>query len=110
MKSIQMISGAATLIVIAACASQNQGVRRLKPSSDSSSMRDTTESYGNQKTRMAPGSDTSRRARGVATNTNSPTSTNADTTAKTVPQGSANQIGTPAWWSTHITADGKTKP
>ena len=110
MKSIQMVSGVATLIVVVACASQNQGVRRLKPSSDSSSMRDTTGSYGNQRSRMAPGSDTSRRARGAATDTNSATSMNSNTTVKAVSQGNANQIGTPAWWSTHITADGKTKP
>ncbi len=110
MKSIQMVSGVATLIMVMACSSHNQGARRLNPSSDSTSMRDTSASYGNQSTRMATGTDTSRKASGATTNTNSATSVNADNTAKAAPQGSANQIGTPAWWSTHITADGKTKP
>lgn len=108
MKSIQMIWGAAALVV--ACGSHNQGVRRLKPFSDSSSVRDSTASYGNQRTRMAPGSDTSRTTSGAATNTNAATHAYSDSTAKAAPSGNANQIGTPAWWSTHITADGKTKP
>ncbi len=103
MTSTRIVSGAAVLVAALACGRPNHGTMagdesRIKASSDSSASRDTAARYGNQESRMGAPGDTNGKARGPAT------------TASTAGQGDANLIGSPAWWRTHITADGKMKP
>jgi hypothetical protein len=68
---------------------------RIKPSS-ANPARDTAAEYGNQRTRMGAPSDSSRRETSGATGT--------------AGQNDPNLIGSPAWWRTHLTADGKPRP
>ncbi len=103
MKSTRFVVGAVILFSAVACAHRNQGTAdggesRINASSDSMASRDTAGRYGNQQSRMAPSSDSSKMSQAPSK------------TATTAATGDPNQIGTPAWWSTHITADGKTKP
>lgn len=100
MKRFQMVSSTALVIVALACAHKQQEPgasdnSRIKPSS-ANPARDTAAEYGNQRTRMGSATDSSR--------TEMPGSTG------TAGQNDPNLIGSPAWWRTHLTADGKPRP
>jgi len=84
MRIIQIVSSATFVIGALACA-QNQ----KEPAE-----------YGNQDTRMGAPSDTSRRDVTSAV-------PSAASKAATAAQRDPNLIGSPAWWSTRATADGK---
>ena len=101
MRIIQIVSGAAVVIAATACAhSQKEPASdadsRIKPSSGMNPARDTASEYGNQRTRMGAPSDSSRIEQSSG--------------ASTAGQNDPNLIGSPAWWRTHATADGRPKP
>jgi len=107
MRTIQIVSGAAVVLAAIACAhSQNEPASsadsRIKPSTGTNPARDTASEYGNQGTRMGAPSDSSRtqQSSGAASTTDSATAAQND----------PNLIGSPAWWRTHLTADGRPKP
>jgi hypothetical protein len=107
MRIIQIVSGAAVVIAATACAhSQNEPANsadsRIKPSTGTNPARDTASEYGNQRTRMGAPSDSSR-------NQQTPASSSANDSG-TGAQNDPNLIGSPAWWRTHATADGRPKP
>jgi hypothetical protein len=123
-RSAQFLSGAALVLGAIACAHKQQTPgasdnSRIKPSSTTSA-RDTAAEYGNQRTRMGSPSDSSRRDSTMrrtseATSTTTPSSTTTQNTASGSTGGTAGQndpsiIGSPAWWRTHRTADGKPLP
>jgi len=108
----QIVSGAALALAALACAHKQQEPgasdnSRIKPSS-ANPARDTAAEYGNQRTRMGSPSDSSRREQPAST-TSSSTSTSSSATGTAV-QNDPNIIGSPAWWRTHLTADGKPRP
>jgi hypothetical protein len=70
---------------------------RIKPSSENPA-RDSASEYGNQRTRMGASSDSSRREQTTGSS------------AGMAGQNDPNLIGSPAWWRTHLTADGKPRP
>jgi hypothetical protein len=107
MRIIQIVSGAAVVIAATACAhSQKEPASdadsRIKPSSGTNPARDTASEYGNQRTRMGAPSDSSR-----IEQSSGASSRNGSATAA---QNDPNLIGSPAWWRTHATADGRPKP
>jgi hypothetical protein len=104
MRISRTISSAAVVIATVACAhSQKEPVAgtdsRIKPSTGTNPARDTASEYGNQRTRMGAPSDSSR-------NQQTPSAGGSATAAQNDP----NLIGSPAWWRTHLTADGRPKP
>lgn len=107
MRIIQIVSGTAVVLAAAACAHNQKepaasGDSRIKPSTGINPARDTASEYGNQATRMGAPSDSSRTQQ-----TPRATSTSDSATAA---QNDPNLIGSPAWWRTHLTADGRPKP
>jgi hypothetical protein len=107
MRIIQIFSGAAVVLAAMACAhSQKEpatsGDSRIKPSTGTNPARDTASEYGNQRTRMGAPSDSSRSQQAPGASSTSDSATAA--------QNDPNLIGSPAWWRTHLTADGKPKP
>ena len=107
MRIIQIVSGAAVVIAATACAHHqkepvNDANSRIKPSSGTNPARDTASEYGNQRTRMGAPSDSSR----IQQTSASPSANGSGTAAQNDP----NLIGSPAWWRTHATADGRPKP
>jgi hypothetical protein len=107
MRITRIVSSAAIVIATVACAhSQKEpaagGDSRIKPSTGTNPARDTASEYGNQRTRMGAPSDSSR-----SQQTSAASSTTGSATAA---QNDPNLIGSPAWWRTHLTADGKPKP
>jgi hypothetical protein len=86
MRIIQIVSGATFVIAVVACAHAPK-----EPAE-----------YGNQATRMGAPTDSSRRDQ-----TSAVASAPASGTAG---QSDPNLIGSPAWWRTHVTADGKLRP
>ncbi|HEY8795669.1 MAG TPA: hypothetical protein VIM15_12055 [Gemmatimonadaceae bacterium] len=112
MRITQIVSGTAVVIAALACAHKQQEPgasdnSRIKPSS-ANTARDTAAEYGNQGTRMGASSDSSRREQTRGT-TSAPDSTSGSATG-TAGQNDPNLIGSPAWWRTHLTADGKPRP
>lgn len=112
MKRFQIVSGTALAIAALACAHKQQEPgasdnSRIKPSS-ANTARDTAAEYGNQRTRMGSPSDSSRREQPTST-ASGPTSSSSSV-AGTAGQSDPNLIGSPAWWRTHLTADGKPRP
>lgn len=108
MRITQIVSGAAVVIAAFACSHNRQepaasGDTRIKPSSQNPA-RDSSSEYGNQGTRMGSPSDSSRSdQRPGATSA-------AGSESATAAQNDPNLIGSPAWWRTHLTADGKPRP
>jgi hypothetical protein len=107
MRIAQIVTGAAVVIAATACAhSQKEPAgseeSRIKPSSGTNPARDTASEYGNQRTRMGAPSDSSRIQQAPGASVPSGSATAA--------QNDPNLIGSPAWWRTHLTADGKPKP
>jgi hypothetical protein len=107
MRITQIVSSAVFVIAAAACSQNKQEPApspdsRIKPSSSTNPARDSASEYGNQGTRMGAPSDSSRREKAPAT-----TSGGASSTAG---QNDPNIIGSPAWWRTHLTADGRPRP
>jgi hypothetical protein len=96
MRVIQIVSGAAIAMAAVAC-THNQTASsdsRIKPSSTSPA-RDSASEYGNQGTRMGSPTDSSRRDQA------------GTSSSGMAAQSDASLIGSPAWWRTHVTADGK---
>ena len=107
MRMIQIVTGAAVVIAIVACAhSQKEpassGDSRIKPSTGTNPARDTASEYGNQRTRMGAPTDSSRNQQTSGESSAGGSATGA--------QNDPNLIGSPAWWRTHLTADGRPKP
>lgn len=106
MRIIQIVSGVAVVMAAMACAHTQKepasGDSRIKPTSSTNPARDTASEYGNQRTRMGAASDSSRNQQ-----TSASSSTSGSATAA---QNDPNLIGSPAWWRTHATADGRPKP
>lgn len=108
----QIVSSAVFVFAALACAHKQQEPgasdnSRIKPS-PANPARDTAAEYGNQRSRMGAPSDSSRREQPASTTSGS-TST-AGTVPGTAGQSDPNIIGSPAWWRTHLTADGKPRP
>jgi hypothetical protein len=105
MRITQIVSGTAVVIAALACAHKQQepgaSDSRIKPSS-ATTARDTAAEYGNQGTRMGASSDSSGREQTRGTTSGSATGTAG--------QNDPSLIGSPAWWRTHLTADGKPRP
>jgi hypothetical protein len=104
MRITQIVSSAVFVIAAAACSQNKQEPEpspdsRIKPSSSTNPARDSASEYGNQGTRMGAPSDSSRREQAPATGASS-----------TAGQNDPNIIGSPAWWRTHLTADGRPRP
>ncbi|MEP7067094.1 MAG: hypothetical protein ABI889_13745 [Gemmatimonadota bacterium] len=126
MRRTKMVFSAAVVIAAFACSHNKQesapspsGDTRIKPSSGSTASRDTASEYGNQGTRMGSPSDSSRKEKSPSTtstsSTSSTTTSTSGTSASGTSAGTAGQndpsiIGSPAWWRTHLTADGKPRP
>lgn len=111
-RRVQILSAAAFVFAALACAHKQQEPgasdnSRIKPSS-ANPARDTAAEYGNQRTRMGAPSDSSRKEQPASTTSGS-TSTASSGTG-TAGQNDPNIIGSPAWWRTHLTADGKPRP
>jgi len=107
MRLIQIVSGAAVVIAATACAHNQKepaasGDSRIKASSGTNPARDTASEYGNQHTRMGAPTDSTRNQQASASGSSNDSGTSA--------QNDPNLIGSPAWWRTHATADGKPKP
>jgi hypothetical protein len=110
MRVTRIISSAAIVIAAVACSHNKQeqapsADSRIQPSNASNPARDTAAEYGNQGTRMGSPSDSSRREQTASTG-----ASGASSTAGTAGQNDPNIIGSPAWWRTHLTADGKPRP
>ena len=106
MTRARIVLGGAFVIGALAChhpqKSPDGGVdSRIKPSATNPA-RDTAAEYGNQRTRMGAPTDTSRREM--------PGATAATASTGTAGQNDPNLIGSPAWWRTHLTADGRPRP
>ena len=109
MRLTQIVSGMAMVMAAVACTHNQKetaasGESRIKPSSSSNPARDTASEYGNQGSRMGSPTDSSRREQA-----GTPTSS-ANASPGMAGQSDANLIGSPAWWRTHLTADGKPRP
>lgn len=107
MRITQIVSGAAVVIAAVACAHNqkepaNSADSRIKPSSGTNPARDTASEYGNQRTRMGAPTDSTRNQQTSASGSSNDSATAA--------QNDPNLIGSPAWWRTHATADGRPKP
>jgi len=107
MQMTRIISSAAIVIAMVACAhSQKEPAAgpdsRIKPSTGTNPAQDTASEYGNQRTRMGAPTDSSRNQQ-----TSAASSAGGSATAA---QNDPNLIGSPAWWRTHLTADGKPRP
>jgi len=105
MRFTQIVSGAAIMMAAAACAQKQpaNGDSRIKPSSTTNPARDSASEYGNQGTRMGAPTDSSRQEQ-------TSTATSAAEASAVARQSDASLIGSPAWWRTHLTADGKPRP